>query len=298
MNSQLQSWSKIKDVQISAVVFISEQVSETTLREQLSDLLLKDIDAIELCVPVAKKKDMIRQLYKSEVYIITNSPVAVTSKDAAAIIQECKDQNVRLISRNQLYFSQEYIHAKNEFLSGTLGNSGVNRLSVKTPHPGVNQDIFLTIGVFQFEWLVQTFGRVKRVMAKHVLSKHQDKPLVEYSLISLRMENNSFIHMELSWGGNDEIYRFELAGEKGMLTYNSSDSIPIQIQALKSEKEVPSISSRSNQKEMESIALLISEGNLPRVLEEERIHAIAIAEAAKKSVFTGMPIQLKEGDKE
>ncbi|MCM2677976.1 hypothetical protein [Alkalicoccobacillus plakortidis] len=83
-----------------------------------------------------------------------------------------------------------------------------------------------------------------------------------------------------------------------MLTYNSSDSIPIQIKALKSEKEVPSISSRSNQKEMESIVLLIREGNLPPVLEEERIHAITIAEAAKKSVLTGMPIQLKEGDKE
>ena len=67
-------------------------------------------------------------------------------------------------------------------------------------------------------------------MAKHVKKERSgQRNSVEYGLHALRMEDDSFVHIELRWLGTGEcISSFELTGDQGMLTFDSRQATPIQ----------------------------------------------------------------------
>ncbi|TSB46027.1 Gfo/Idh/MocA family protein [Alkalicoccobacillus porphyridii] len=289
-HDQQKLWSKVKNVQVIATVPITE-AAQGLSDEQLSALLLEDIDVIDVCVSVDQKIELIRTFAREGLSIITSSPLAKRADEASAFIHECKEKNVRIYNRNHLRFSPEYIHAKNEVSNGSLGKLGVNRLSVNMPHPGNGQDIFFNLGIYQFEWLVEAFGRVKRVMAKHVKKESVGQAPVEYSLITLRLEDDSFVHVELRWLGTELRSSFELTGDSGMLTYDSKQAQPIQFKRYSSSEDVGSVGVEGAQvKELESFV-----NHVDSYSAADSIHALQVAEAAKQSALTGKAVELKEG---
>ncbi|MGE8081283.1 Gfo/Idh/MocA family protein [Peribacillus loiseleuriae] len=306
INNHLDAWSRIQNTNVVAVVQLetleNEQVPEEynhKIVEHVSEIKSLDVDVVDLCIPIKKRLDIIRQLCREGLHIICETPLASTREEASVIIEECAEKNVHLYVGNTLRFSPEYVDARNQVFNGNIGKPGVIRLSSGTSHPGGQIDIFTGLGIPDFDWLTWTFGDVERVMAKHVKRERLDGSPIEYALVSLRMKDNTFVHIELSWARAKKETSFELTGDKGMLTHNSKDSYPINVQLSASydefEFEENILAKTVLQRQLEYVAAWVETKNKPVVAADEPLKAIQIAEAARKSANTGQPVSLKEG---
>jgi predicted dehydrogenase len=304
-NDHLSTWSRIQNVNVVGVVQVesieNEQVSEGykhKLVEHVEDLKSLDVDVVDLCIPVNRRTDIIRQMYRQGLHFFCESPLASTLEEASAIIKECAEKNVHLYVGNTLRFSPEYADARNQVCNGDIGKPGVIRLSSGMPHPGGQIDIFTGLGIPDFDWLTWTFGDVERVMAKHVKRERLDGSPIEFALVSLRMKDNTFAHIELSWAKAKKETSFELTGDKGMLTHNSKDSYPINVQLSTSYEEpkpVENILAKTAlQRQLEYVAAWAKTQNKPVVAADDALKAIQIAEAGRQSAKTGQPISLLE----
>ncbi|WP_338788025.1 Gfo/Idh/MocA family oxidoreductase [Metabacillus sp. FJAT-53654] len=302
-NDHLSAWSRIKNVNIVGVVQIetteNEQVSERykhKLVEHVEDLKSLDVDVVDLCLPV-NRTDIIRQMYREGLHIICESPLASTLEEASAIVKECAEKNVHLYVGNTLRFSPEYADARNQVCNGNIGKPGVIRLSSGMSHPGGQIDIFTGLGIPDFDWLTWTFGDVERVMAKHVKRERLNGSPIEYALVSLRLKDNTFAHIELSWAKAKKETSFELTGDKGMLTHNSKDSYPINVQLSPSyhehKLEESILAKTALHRQLEHVAAWAETQNKPMIVVDDALKAIQIAEAARKSANTGQPVSLK-----
>src|SRR5699024_8000194 len=141
------------------------------------------------------------------------------------IVDLCKRQDVQLYVGHTLRFFHEYVNAHEQINSSSIGKTGVVILSRGTPFPVNNGSwnadsdksgvVVYDLGIHDFDWLIWTFGDVKRVMAKQV--KNDAGERVDYTLVTLRMGNGTVAHVELSWAKTELETSFEIAGEKGML---------------------------------------------------------------------------------
>jgi predicted dehydrogenase len=303
-NDHLSTWSRIQNVNIVGVVQIetteNEQVSKRykhKLVEHVEDLKSLDVDVVDLCIPVNRRTDIIRQMCRDGLHIICETPLASTAEEASTIIKECAEKNVHLYVGNTRRFSPEYADARNQVCNGNIGKPGVIRLSSGTTHPGGQVDIFTGLGIPEFDWLIGTFGDVERVMAKHVKRERLDGTPIEYALVSLRMEDNTLAHVELSWAKGEKEASFELTGNKGMLTYNSKESNPINVRLSTSFDEFKLedhiLAKPVLHRQLEYVAAWAETQNKPVIAAVDVLKVIQIAEAARQSANTGQPVSLK-----
>jgi predicted dehydrogenase len=113
------------------------------------------------------------------------------------------------------------------------------------------------------------------------------------------MKDNTFAHIELSWAKAKKETSFELTGDKGMLTHNSKDSYPINVQLSPSchePKLVESILAKTAlHRQLEYVVAWAETQNKPMSIADDALKAIQIAEAARRSANTGQPVLLKGG---
>ncbi|ASK62221.1 hypothetical protein CFK37_08625 [Virgibacillus phasianinus] len=268
-----QTWSRLQNVQ-------AERVGNGTT---------VDVDIIDLCVPVNERPDFIREINKEGIRIVCETVLATNVDEASALMGKCDEKDVHLFVGNRKRFSPEYVDARNQVRDGNIGKPGVIRLSSSAPHPGDDGDIFCSLGVPEFDWLTWTFGNVERVMAKHVKKERKDGSLTEYALLSLRLEDGSFAHVDLSWGDGARETSFELTGDEGMITYNSKESNPINLQLSATPEGIEEdiLIKTPLQRMLEYVAVCQDIG-------EQSLQAMQIAEAARESAKTGQPVSLKE----
>ncbi|KAB8139240.1 Gfo/Idh/MocA family oxidoreductase [Gracilibacillus oryzae] len=302
-HERVHEWMKIEHVDIAAIL-LTEGVDSNQIPKELKhklvhkpeDILSMDVDLVDLCVPAQVKPDMIRQLYKEGLHIFTETPLATDANLAATLYKECKDKMVGLYVGNTIRFSPEFLEARKHVENGQLGRTGVNRISSKDKHPGDNADIFLELGAPVFDWLYWTFGEVERVIAKQVQKQRKDGSPVEYALIDLRHEDQTFSHVELSWAGSEKQMSFELTGNQGMLENDSKNSQPIVVEgAADIALEEQILGKTAIQRELDHVVQVIKQSQKPIVTTEDAIKAVKITDAVKKSVSTGQPVELKEG---
>lgn len=167
---------------------------------------------------------------------------------------------------------------------------------MKRQSPAEEIDIFSHLGVHQFDWLTWTFGDVESVMAKHVKKEYRNGTPIEYALVTLRMVDQTIAHIELSWAKTELETSFELTGDKGMLTHNSSENYPIDVQLFNDgiEHEKGILGKSALQHQLGFLVKSVETQNKAMLGVDEALIAIQIAEAARKSVKTGQPVLLKE----
>ncbi|MFD1848614.1 Gfo/Idh/MocA family protein [Oceanobacillus bengalensis] len=283
----LKTWSAISGVE---VVGEKENLS-------LQEALSLDVDVVDLCLPLDQRADYIRRASKKGLHIICEAPIAQSVEEAESIVKACSQNQTNLYLGNSHRFHPAYVNAREQLEDGSLGNPGVLRITHSIPRPEKEADLFLQVGNADFDWLVWALGDVERVTAKRVQKKRQDGSLLEFALVTLRMENQAIAHVELSWSTEKVEQTFELTGEYGMLTYNGKESNPIQVELTSGNLDVEEGLFVKNplRREMEAIInSLNSEGSVP-FTPVDAMKAMKIAEAAKHSVAIGEPVSLKRG---
>lgn len=306
LDKRIQAWSQIKNTDIVGIVPIDKNVDRDLLADQhlqvarIDDLEKQDVDIVDLDVPLEIRAATIRQISKEGIHLICESPLATKVKEVSSIMKECETKNVHLHVGNIRRFSPEYVDAKNQVENGNIGKPGVIRLSSSQAHPGGQNDIFTTLGIPEFDWLTWTFGKVERVMAKQVERIRKNGSPLSYALLLLRLENQAFAHIELSWAQDKRKTSFELTGNLGMLTHNSETSNPVDIQlsgdANKMDGHEGIFNQTALQCQLTSFVFDIAANEKATGTANGTLHAIQIAEAARKSAETGQPVLLTEAD--
>jgi predicted dehydrogenase len=293
-------WSQIEDAVVDEVLATASSQDtwpETLTAKRLENASEIEAEIVDVCVPTTEKAAWIEQVAKAGAHIICETPLAATANEAAAIAKVCAEKQAHLYTRTSKQYAPAYTNAQASVANGKIGKHGVARISQTKLHPGhAKGDIFMSLGAPVFAWLTETFGDVERVMAKHVQEVRQDGSPVEYGLVSIRMADQSFAHVELSWANGVEKDSFELTGDQGMLTYDSGASNPVEVSLSNGKHTQPGavMTKTALHRKLEAITAIVKTGtDRDPAVNNSVVQPEQMAEAALQSAQTGQPVQLK-----
>ncbi|MBS4179353.1 Gfo/Idh/MocA family protein [Lederbergia citrea] len=316
----LDSWSKIQGVEVVGVIARNKTrldevankygiKSYTSIQELLA---ATDVDVIDICTPTDTHSELVKEAANAKKHVICEKPLALTAEEAEEAILVCKENNVQLHIGHTLRFFPEYANARQQILDGSIGKPGVIRMKRGVPHPPNGDSwyadearsggLFLDLGIHDLDWLLWTFGDVQRVMAKRVKRSSEEKGNVEFGFITLKMTDGTICYVELSWAETNFHASFELAGDKGMITYNHNESNPLEVQIRpqvgnQSGVQVPRnvLEKDPYQRQLEHFVNCLLGKEEPIITAEEAAKSIKVAQAAIRSAKEGQPVTLTEG---
>lgn len=269
-----------------------------------------DVDAVDICTPTPYHKDLILKAAAAGKHIFCEKPLARTLEEAEEALDAVRKAGVKLMVGHVLRFSPPYVKAKDVLAQGRIGRPGVIRTTRGGGgFPTAWQDwyanarlsggIILDMLLHDLDFLRWCFGDVERVYAKTTLTREIGR--FEYALITLRFKSGAIAHVEGVWrdlGGF--FYGYEIAGDGGLLTFDSRTTTPINAVAFEqSSGERPRVAIPENptlespyQKEIRHFIECLVEGKEPSVTGEDGYRAMEVALAALKSAETGEPVTL------
>ncbi len=274
------------------------------------EALLQNVDIIDICTPTDLHKDMVLQAAAAGKHIICEKPIALNLEDAKEMIDACKKAQVRLFIAMVVRFFPQYRRAKEAVESGQVGELGVIRLKRVAYQPLGDEAWFtdesrsggllVDLMLHDFDYARWLAGPVKRVYAKSIRSQNPDAPS-DYALVTLSFENNAKALIEGGWAYPAGSFRvgMDIAGEDGVIEWNSDDSQTIKAFLKPSESEgvarvgIPSSGTADPYTtEIKHAYDSIKHSKPFLVTAEDGLEALRIALAAKESMKTGQAVTL------
>jgi predicted dehydrogenase len=313
----MEMFAKISQVEVVGIVgrdsnktkAISEKY-KTNPFDSLENLIEQtDVEIVDICLPTFLHEEYVKLAARKGKYIICEKPLGLSVDECNAMIKECKKNKVELYVGHTLRFSPEYSNARDHFLQGAIGKPGVIQLSRKVPYPQGTETWYhdqsksggmvLDLGIHDLDWLRWTFGDVERVMARQVVKSDPNGSVSEVCLITLRLSSGTIAHIHLSWGSPSFECSFELTGDKGLISYNSNDTKPLNLQLFESEEEregvvVPKhiLVETPLDIQLKHFIECFEKDLQPLVTAEDALYAVEIAAAVKESIDERKPVMV------
>ncbi|AWX54349.1 gfo/Idh/MocA family oxidoreductase [Brevibacillus brevis] len=283
-----QAWLRIKEAEI---VGVADSLS--SLREILQGT---EVDIVDIGSITDSADPWVTLAAQAGKHILCAEGSALSREG----IGLCDQHNSVLQFANTLRFAPEYEQAHEQIKNGAIGKAGVIRLRRGAPASAKNvgKCIFHSHGIREFDWLHWTFGEVERVMAREVKRTNESGQIVHYALVMLRMAGGAIAHVELSGAEATEHASFELTGDKGMITHDSRESIPVRWS--RGEQFLPTTFQGMDlmQRQREHFIRCVQKQEVPRLISRDLLAALDITLAARESVKTGQPVKLMHGGDE
>jgi len=241
-----QNFSQIPDVTISAV-YSTDTVSAiklakkhgATLFKSFDDLLnYQKLDVVAICTPTPSHKDYAVAALLADKHVFLEKPIARTLEDGKQLLETGAKAKGKFMVGFVVRFCHEYAHAKKLIEDGTIGKVGVVRTARRAHFPiGLDNwygnaaqsgGVILDMLIHDMDYLRWCFGEIKQIYAKNLLHKLNDK--IDYALVMMRFTNGVIAHLEGSWAFEGEFHTaFEIAGDKGIIDFNSLTSNPVNV---------------------------------------------------------------------
>lgn len=268
---------------------------------------LEDIDVIDICLPTYLHKEYVKKAANLGKHVVCEKPLARNLEDAREIINTCQEKGVQLYVGHVLRFFPEYKNAKALLEAESIGKPAVARTFRGGIFPTAWNDWYgdyknsgsltLDMIIHDFDFLRWCFGEVERVYAKGLHGRHALR--MDYSLVTIRFKNGVIAHVEGSWAHEGFAMKLEIAGQTGIIDYDSSKEKPLIATTRNKEQAgggvaVPESPLKENPyfKELEHFMECIINGTEPIVTAEDAYKAMEISLAALESIETGKPITL------
>lgn len=281
------------------------------------DALLEreDIDVVDICVPTYLHCEYVLKAAKAKKHILCEKPMALTIDEGKKMIEAARNAGVKFMVAHVLRYFPENVNAKKVMESGTIGKP----VMVRTYRGGVHPDrvrewygqieksggAIQDMAIHDIDFLRSCFGPAKEVYAKGNVFKKMSH--LEYDLIMIEFKNGVIAHLAADWSkpeGGTFTTRMEIVGDKGLVNYDLSKSMPLNVIAAP-EKEsgdkgvaVPEspLDPRSVPYAREIIDFLkcVENDTVPPIPGEEAIESLNIALAALESIRTGKPVKVME----
>jgi len=277
------------------------------------DEMLFDVDVVDICSPTHLHYEMALKAAAAGKHIVCEKPLARTTKQAREIVTACRTAGVQLLVAHVVRFFPEYALAHSAVVEGQIGKPGVIRLhrgSYRPKKPAGNWfldevksgGILMDLMIHDYDYARWIAGEVETVSARRVTQRHPDAP-VDYGLVILSHKSGALSHIAGAWAYPPPAFRthLEIAGDRGLIEFDSDGTAPIQNLILKSsgsnapDVALPSspVSESPYTTQIKEFYRALAEGMTARVNAVDGLAAVQIAEAALESAHTGQPVKLQ-----
>lgn len=279
-----------------------------TVRSASEIIADPSIDVIDVCVPTYLHRDFVVAAADAGKHVFCEKPMARTLTEAEEMKAACDKAGVRLGIGHVVRFFPEYIRAYNKVHSGEVGKVAV----VRCTRGGFNLPtawkdwyanyeysggLVLDMIIHDFDYLRWLLGPVERVFAKG--TRGRDYNRLEYALVSLKFKSGAIAHVEGSWVNSGGFHtRFEIAGEKGLIDYDSRKANPITLTVNKAGGApgvpVPASAWAESPYTTEIRNFInVLDGKEGQIVDgNEGYESLKVALAALESIETGKPVNL------
>jgi predicted dehydrogenase len=277
------------------------------------DEMLPDVDVVDICSPTHLHHEMALKAAAAGKHIICEKPLARTTRQAQEIVTACRKAGVQLLVAHVVRFFPEYALARSAVAEGQIGKPGVIRLhrgSYRPKKPAGNWfldevksgGILMDLMIHDYDYARWVAGEVESVSARRVTELHLDAP-VDYGLVILSHRSGALSHIAGAWAYPPPTFRthLEIAGDRGLIEFDSEDTAPIQNLILRSggsdapDVALPSspVSESPYTTQIKEFYAALADGAAVRVSATDGLAAVQIADAAIQSAHSGRPVRLQ-----
>lgn len=275
--------------------------------------MLPDVDVVDICSPTHLHHEMILKAAAAGKHVVCEKPLARTTQQAREAVEACKEAGVQLLVAHVVRFFPEYALAQSAAANGQIGRPAVLRLhrgSYRPKKPAGNWfldeaksgGILMDLMIHDYDYARWIAGDVETVSARRVTERHPDAP-VDYGLVILSHRSGAISHIAGSWAYPPPTFitRFEIAGDRGLIEFDSDGTAPIHNLILKTggsdapDVGLPSspISESPYTTQIKEFYAALADGKPTRVSATDGLASVQIAEAAIQSAQSGQPVHLQ-----
>jgi predicted dehydrogenase len=275
------------------------------------DEMVPDVDVVDICSPTHLHHEMALKAAVAGKHVVCEKPLARTTEQAQEIVVACRKAGVELFVAHVVRFFPEYALAHSAVAEGQIGKPGVIRLhrgSYRPKKPTGNWfldeaksgGILMDLMIHDYDYARWMVGEVETVSARRVSELHPDAP-VDYGLVILSHRSGALSHISGAWAYPPPTFRthLEIAGDRGLIEFDSDGTTPIQNFIIKSGADAPDVGLPSSPvsespytTQIKEFYAALANGRPTRVSATDGLVAVQIAEAALQSAHTGQPVQL------
>ncbi|MFC7007287.1 Gfo/Idh/MocA family protein [Halalkalicoccus salilacus] len=166
------------------------------------------------------------------------------------------------------------------------------------PRRREERGVLLDLAIHDFDFLRWTLGPVE-----HVFARRQQWDDHEYALATLRFESGAVGHVDARWPNRPElpfVTEFELAGDEGLLEFDSEEVSPIDVLSTTDTEEPQRdpidepLEKDPYRLELEAFVDCVRSGTEPPITGSDGVNALRIALAAIESAETGRRVAPEE----
>lgn len=285
----------------------AERFGVTAFPDQAT--LHQAVDVVDVCTPTYTHRECVIAAAQAGRHVICEKPMSLSVEHCADMIRAARDNGVRLFIAQVVRFFPEYAAAKRLIDEGAIGNLGVIRLTRGGTHPAEGPrgwfaeeyrsgGVVLDLMVHDLDYARWLGGDVERVYCQRHLG-----PSADYALVTLRFRNGAIGHVEGSWAYPSGFRTgFDIAGDDGLITHNSEESVPLTIRYQGDEQAGGRVTVPSSPLfpedspyalELRHFLHCIETGEEPLVTPFDAMAAVQVATAARESALLGRPVTLR-----
>ncbi len=271
------------------------------------DELLARVDVVDVVVPTFAHAEIVRAALAAGKPVISEKPLALTDADASDLVARAEQAGIPLYPAHVVRFFPEYVRLKQAVDSGLLGDLAVLRLSRSGAFPtraawyadhALSGGIIMDQMIHDLDMARWLAGEVVRVSAVTAGIPDADNP-VQAAHVLLTHASGAISQVSGLWGPQHLAFttEYSVTGTLGCLSHSSAAERNYRSDLAASEAVdglLPRIDPAEDPYYLELREYLgaILGGQVPRVSAADGAIAVAIANAALKSLETGQPTDL------
>lgn len=296
-----------------SVPLVAERLAgqfDATLARSLDDLL-QAADVVDVCTPTHLHREVVEVAAAAGRPVICEKPLARTVEDGEAMIAACRAAGVPLFVAHVVRYINEYVAAKQAVEAGRVGRLAVIRLRRESARPNKAADhwlfdttrsggVMMDLLVHDYDYARYLAGDVESVWARTV--RDTSGAGVDFGFAVLRHVSGAITHVAGGWVYPWPVFRtgFEIAGDAGLIQYESSNSAPVTPYLIGERDEgeagtgLPDSPVAENRwaLELADFVASIQGDGPPRVSAQDALEAVRIANAVIELSRTGRPVRL------
>jgi predicted dehydrogenase len=306
------AYATIPGVRVVAVVdpvaVKAERLAERVGARVVSDvaaLVDLGVDVVDVCTPPSAHADAAVEALESGLHVFCEKPIARTLDDARRITKASGTAPGLLAVGHVSRYETDHVTAKALVDQGRIGTLRVARHSTTSSLPGWSEAGWLvdldTSGgplvdqaVHSFDYFGWLTG--SRAVRVHAVAADTGAGPWTYALATLRYDDDTIAHTEVSWGhpaARGFKLSAELIGTAGRLTWSNDQMMGGVLYPRQGEPEWYDVLGESGfRTELSDFTAAVREGRPPPVPAAEATESLRISLAALESVRTGETIDL------
>jgi predicted dehydrogenase len=275
------------------------------------DGLLADVEFVDIVTPSETHKEITLAAIKAGKNVICEKPLTLTAADSHEVIDAAQAAGVRLYPAHVVRFFPAYKAAYDAIQAGRIGAVAVARFYRQASSPagaGWYREVARSGGVImdlmvhdldQARWLC---GEVTSVYAvQNPPTVDGISPVNVAAHVTLTHDSGAISHCRATWGATGTAFQtgFQVAGSSGVLKFTSDSDTgykeELQNGAADSDLLIPAsmLGESPYLSQLRELAVGLRGGPDPRVLASDGATAVYLAEAARASMESGQPIDMK-----